>query len=931
MTGRLQSPEAGAAPGRRLLGSRLRDARIRSKLGLILLIPLVAVVALAGARLLDGGQQATSAGRVHALAEVSAAAASLAHELHWERMAAARYLGGQTDGSDSFNEQASRTDERADAYRDARSALPSVPDLVGNRLDRLDEHLNSLSGIRQEILGDMPVTVSAALLRYEVVVSDLVAYQESVVQVTDNAELAESGRALAALSRAKVQMSEAQATAFVSLLDGVPDEEQVTSFLATQTGLQEALAAFAAAATPQQLLRVNSTLTGDAVVFAERAAAEVIRSEGTEPSITAQEAANAQGAVVNLVRLAESRLYDEHVAQAGDVLSAVRQQVIIESAAVLAVLALAITLAVVLARMLARSLGQLRQGALSVANRDLPETVARFSDPQNLGELTPAQVAAQVRDPIQLRSRDEVGQVAQAFNVVHQAAVRVSAEQAALRTSVSAMFLNLARRSQTLVDRMINQLDEIERNEDDPKRLSRLFSLDHLATRMRRNDENLLVLAGADSGPPRSENAAIPDILRAAQSEVEHYDRIEFGTVDADVSVAAPAVNDVVRLVAELFDNATRFSPPGTQVVAEARRLGDQLIIQVEDRGVGMSAEQTSQLNAWLAAPPAMELTTFRRMGLAVVGRLASRHGIRIELHSSPQSGTVAYAALPPRSLVLPPYRSRAFEVPDPRSPLPVEQEPPSPPVPSRHLGQLPQRSADVASHVARRRSVQTGAAESPPELPAPQQVPSNAAAVPQTGSTPPAPQVASTQQARTWQLPDRPVAGRPPEGMVRRRAVNLPPPDQTVEIPIFQEVEAVWFRSHGQLDLGPSEAEAASVRPATTTAASRTEAGNAGNTAVRTPEPSAASHGARISADEWKTAADEGWSAAEAAAQPPTDGATSSGLPKRVPQAQLVPGGVDEAASASTSSQRRSPDEVRGLLSAYHRGVQRGREHWGR
>ena len=159
--------------------------------------------------------------------------------------------------------------------------------------------------------------------------------------------------------------------------------------------------------------------------------------------------------------------------------------------------------------------------------------------------------------------------MARAFNMVHREAVRVAAEQAVLRTSVSAMFLNLARRSQTLVDRMIGQLDGIERGEEDPKRLAELFRLDHLATRMRRNDENLLVLAGADTSPPRREDALLIDVLRAAQSEIEHYDRIEFGTVDNDVSVAAAAVNDVVRLLAELLDNATRFSPPDAAVVRQ--------------------------------------------------------------------------------------------------------------------------------------------------------------------------------------------------------------------------------------------------------------------------------------------------------------------------------------------------------------------------
>src|SRR5690606_41855288 len=143
-------------------------------------------------------------------------------------------------------------------------------------------------------------------------------------------------------------------------------------------------------------------------------------------------------------------------------------------------------------RTLARSLGRLRDGALAVANRELPQTVARFSDPQTLGQHSPAEIASQVRDPIQLRSRDEVGEVAQAFNIVHKTTVRIAAEQAALRTSVSAMLLNLARRSQALVDPMLNQHHELERNDEDPKHLARLFSLAHLATRMRHLDETPL-------------------------------------------------------------------------------------------------------------------------------------------------------------------------------------------------------------------------------------------------------------------------------------------------------------------------------------------------------------------------------------------------------------------------------------------------------
>ena len=193
---------------------------------------------------------------------------------------------------------------------------------------------------------------------------------------------------------------------------------------------------------------------------------------------------------------------------------------------------------------------------------------------------------------------------------------------------------------------------------------------------MRRNDENLLVLAGADSTAPRRDDALLVDVLRAAQSEVELYNRIEFGTVDTDISVAAHAVNDVVRLVAELLDNATRFSPPNTTVVADGRRIRDYVLIQVEDRGLGITDEQLDSLNRRLAAPPTVDVAAFRLMGLAVVGRLASRYGIRVELRRNVDGGTVAQVTLPAATVVLPGPGAGTRRCPRPRQPLAVEQAP---------------------------------------------------------------------------------------------------------------------------------------------------------------------------------------------------------------------------------------------------------------
>ena len=910
MTGRSSTTDTGAKPRTGLFRSRLRDARIRSKLGLILIIPLVAVVALAGVRLVDSGQRAIAAEQVRSLTAVAVEVAEVANNLHLERVEAARLLTDPDGDAGLFNARSVVTDDAVARYQAARAELGDIDEVVSERLERVDLHLDGLGIVRQQILSEAPITVSAAMVRYGVILTDALAYLEAVGQVADDPALAEEIRAVAAISRAKTFAAEAEAIALVALEDGVLTEEELTVFLATQTGQQEAFQAFGQSATPAQRSVANRAITGGNVVFADRAAAAMLRSSGGELDLAPTTVASSFRGMVTATRWVEEQLQAQLLVTATERRDTVFQQVLVESIGVLLALVIAITFAVVLARMLARSLLQLRQEALHVAERELPDTVARLSDPASLGENTPDELAAQVREPIQMRSRDEIGQVAQAFNAVHRAAVRVAAEQAALRTSVSAMFLSLARRSQSLVDRMIRQLDEIERNEEDPKRLARMFVLDHLATRMRRNDENLLVLAGADSSPPRTDDALVVDVLRAAQSEVEHYDRIEFGTVDADVAVVAAAVNDVVRLIAELFDNATRFSPPTSPVVAEARRLGDQMIVQIEDRGLGMSQEQANRINAWLASPPAVEVTTFRRMGLAVVARLAARHQIRVELRCDPSFGTVAYVALPRSILILPQSRLRAAPMMSRYTPPQLEAATAAPPpMPARHIGVLPRRTPAAAHQAAARPA--TADEDTRMDLPV--------AGRPLYGTPQPV--------TPTPVTPVTQPAPAPAQAPLNPAPVTSTVPEPTVELPIFQEMEAVWFRSHGKLDLGAAatgyqQPAAASYQPAATP--SQPTGGPQGGPVSYQPPTPPPAQPSSAGPTEWRTAADAGWQAAAAAARPTSGGSTKSGLPKRVPQAQLVPGSVETR--QPTVAHRRSPDEIRGLLSAYHRGVQRGR-----
>jgi Histidine kinase-, DNA gyrase B-, and HSP90-like ATPase len=247
-------------------------------------------------------------------------------------------------------------------------------------------------------------------------------------------------------------------------------------------------------------------------------------------------------------------------------------------------------------------------------------------------------------------TREEIGQVARAFDEVHSQAVRLATEQAQLRANVNDIFVNLSRRTQGLVERQLKLIDRLESGEQDPQQLDNLFQLDHLATRMRRNSENLLVLAGTDAANRSSRPVRLVDVLRAAVSEVEQYQRLVLQQPPA-VLVLGRSASDLVHLLAELLDNATHFSPPDSHVMISSDLAADgSVAIEIADRGVGMTEAELIEANERLAAPPVVDVSVSRRMGLFVVGRLAGRHGIEVRLRRGEGGvGVWASVIMPPR------------------------------------------------------------------------------------------------------------------------------------------------------------------------------------------------------------------------------------------------------------------------------------------
>jgi signal transduction histidine kinase len=1011
---------------------------IWAKLGLIMIPPVLATLVIGTNGLLDNLDTVANADDTRILSQLVKESGTLVDSLQNERAFAVQTLAGNDDAArqapkTAFGDASKAVDGAAELYRQQRIALIDIDPAMRDLLERIDTGLTGLTSVRSQVT-DLKIKISDVSTRYQVLIQQLLDIRDRAAQIAGSGELGDGLRAAAAVARSKEYLSEERIVIHRAFDQGALLPELDKSFIATLVGQDQAYRAFEAVAQGTDIDTYKSVVTGPALrksaSFQGKIEALSVDTNPVNTGFNATEWDLALKDHSDLLRRVERGLDTKVEQTAQNLRDDVTSRILLQTILVLLMLVLAVFSAWLVARSMARSLRELRHGALSIAQYGLPQAVARLRDPSLSDKMSPLQLANQIAEPLPVRSKDEFGQVTEAFNAVHLEAVRTAAEQAALRSSVATMFVNLARRSQILVDRLIGHLDRLERGEEDPDRLAELFQLDHLATRMRRNDENLLVLAGADSTRVQREPAALLDVLRAAQSEVEHYTRIEFGIVDRDIEVAAHAVNDLVHLIAELFDNATAFSPPDSSVMVEARRVGDRAVLYVEDKGIGIQPDMLHDINEKLATPPMVDVAVSRMMGLVVVARLAARHGVKVELRSSSERGIIADVTLPtavlvPRALAgragapsreasaaaiesrpplsAPPRTpfgaplalesgggSRLFDhqptqLP-PRTTPPVAPIPPAPSTPSRagagmpawsdltgagdtlNGDSLPRRDSDYANGLqdsfygsqiprqtqppSQERSFDNPYSTQPPAGSVPiSAVPVSAVpvsvpptSIPAAAAPPVWPPVADEPRYRD----DRSSQGIYNADRSAPQVVpqHLPYGDETMELPIFRELESAWFSTRrtamddagtstptfGEQDLTITAQFAAvdphgySGQPTVTNgdaASSKDEmvtaqAGRGSGRAAQAAESVPAAY-----RPTWQTAADDGWAAATAAASSDVNETTMSGLPKRTPMAQLVPGGVDKG---STNLQRRSPEGVRGLLSAYHRGVQRGR-----
>ncbi|RVW07740.1 sensor histidine kinase [Prescottella agglutinans] len=606
------------------------------------------------------------------------------------------------------------------------------------------------------------------------------------------------------------------------------------------------------------------------------------------------------------------------------------------AAVVLATLIATITLAILVARSLVRPIRRLRRKTLEVANAGLPDAIERIKDGDEL--------AITDFEPIPVTTTEEIGQLARAVDDMHGQALRLAGEQAHLRLQIGDMFETLARRSKSLVDQQLGLIENLEFEEKDPKRLESLFRLDHLAARMRRNGDNLLILSGNRMHSAQSAPVQLADTVRAAMSEVEEYQRVQLGATPPG-ALSGAAAADVVHLIAELLDNALRASPPDSRVkITFARAVDGGVLIEIADRGIGIPAEHFAEINNRLASGGAVGPETARHMGLFVVGRLAARHGLTVRLRRTydthTDQGVTASVHLPDTLLV-----------------SPLGEMPPTGSIPRMDTGGLPQVTIlpsgampQLVIDPARQESPPAmnppaapprrtpGAAALPQRTPGaaalPQRIPGGGVPAPRPVNPAPAPPApaprpmdpapAHNEPTEYFPAPSAPAPTPPPSfepsaSVVAGLGSTEPASAETVD-------ETQRVRRHRYLNNAAKTASFFQARPNPAATQDVTATGTpifSGMVTDWLTDPTESGNEGQF---QWKSAADEGWSAAHRASESPVEARTESGLPQRTPGHRLVPGGLDTGGRGAHRRRLRDPEAVRENLSRHQKGTLEGR-----
>jgi HAMP domain-containing protein len=609
--------------------------KVKAKLVAVLVPPLAAMGVLATIGVTDRRSEVEQASGMADATRSVFVAADLTAALAQEQAATAALAARSSDADIEAVAAARRqTDAALAAARsDGRWAELAATSSSSSTIDETDRALRSIGSVRQQ--ADRGTESARQALQSIAQIVELAnrstaLLAEEGVSVSDDV----TGAVLAQLAALHMSLGDQLSTVTLAAAGPVEPMEQTTLVTAQLLEITER-SALQVLATPVTRLAFRQLGSSPAARDLQDAGEEVVGESG-RPTFD-----QVAGAVPVLAehRAALTDVAADSMRRIDGRIDAAQSEEASFTLLIGVVSALALLAAFIVARSITVPLRRLVDAAHDVADHQLPAMVSALRSPT-------ARLEAPVETLSDLDRGDEIGELARAFSQVQRTAVSVASEQAVLlRKGISDLFVNLARRNQSLLDRQIGHLDRLEASETDPDTLADLFQLDHLATRMRRNAESLLILAGVDSTRRWSHAVSIDEVIQGAIGEVDDYARIRLGAT-VPLRVHGPAVNDLSHLVAEFLDNATQFSPPDQVVTVNARIAAHGLEIEVRDRGIGMSAEAIDAANTVLIDPPITGLELSRSLGFIVVGRLAHRHAIRCRLVSG-RDGVTAIIEVP--------------------------------------------------------------------------------------------------------------------------------------------------------------------------------------------------------------------------------------------------------------------------------------------
>ena len=952
--GSVAVPDDEEAPAATTRSSAVAAWPIRRKLVALVALPLVVIIAICAVLVIQGAGSLQDSRKVRSLADLVLLSDRASGALGREQ---AQSVTTATSGAAAQVLQQLRpaTDQAMSRLAQAIADPPpgGWPGRVADEVGRVGDAGNRLSGVRSGVdaggrAPDQMIAGFQSLQDVVLALSDAATTQIS--SLTDRAAIADSAFTAAAIVRASAAAGQERDILLVGLNERRLSSRSYQALLRQAAAQEEQFTSAAQRATPDQARRLDDIRTDDDRMNLFREDAGLLTTVG-DVKVTNSNLNEINATLGNPAEFAS--LADQRVAALSDLGIAVAdstardaagaaRRALVSAAGFLALAVLVVLAVLVILTMIARTitgpLRRLRSNAVELSHVVLPATMTKIDEQGGEGDAELPSVL-----PEGYTAGPETIEVARAVDDIGAEAVRLAAAQVRLRRSLDEAFVSMSRRSQSMVEKQLAIIDELESAEQDPDHLRNLFRLDHLAARMRRYNDNLLVIAGSAVRTRTTSPVRIAELFRAATSEMEQYERVRLQPVGS-AAVLGTVAGELIHLLAELLDNAAMYSPPTSPITLSAAFTGDGgLHLEVIDSGVGIPANELARLNARLAAV-SDDAEVSSRMGLFVVARLARRGGFAARLQARADSpGTVAQISVPAGLVIgAPGTTGEPLQHPDLSLPAPAPAVPapapangiPDPEAPRRSAAGLPVRTPGAAGALPRRPL-------SPLHEPAqaPGQASSPVVQAQALGQEPAPDQTTDTDGLFTPAGAGRPAAEPAPsstESAARSAAAASYTPvhddlpmigsysaDTAASTPIFDSISA-WFADDPETREIPLREVAV--------AAAGAEHGQDTTIDLRDAQTAA------VTSSRWESLDDRHWVAttARAAAGPEVSGSTETGLPRRRPGANLLPSASAAATAAPAPAAGRSSgggrdaDAVRGRLGSYQRGLASARASGG-